>query len=350
MRRAIPTFMLAAALMACTVTGTAQDRAYRIMGQVVDTSGVPAVGVRVCAYPMERGPAFGASCTRSGNEGGFVLDTRSGGRHEVMADDPDGGHLSQRRPFYRAPGLPVVDLVLDDRTPSATVTVALAPKNGILVLRVADGETGWPVDLLRIVLCHAADQQVCFVSDERREDGVYTLPAPHVPFVLDAFTPEHERWRGPSGGEPGAPLMIASGETLETTVRLSRKPAFRGTALTEQEKQQGVHLPAPIPVAPLAGARLSAFPERTTRLEWQPVPGAVSYTVEVDFCNGRSPTLECTDPYPLHRDRPPMAGITGTSYTFTFVGAQPGRWRVFATDALGRPGFKSPWRTFVHER
>ncbi len=163
------------------------------MGQVVDTSGAPAAGVRVCAYPIERGPAFGASCTRSGNEGSFVLDTRAGGRHQVMADDPDGGHLSQRRLFYRAPGLPVVDVVLGD------------------------------------------------------------------------------------------------------------------------------------------GA------------------GAASYTVEVDFCNGRSPTRECTDPYPLHRD-PPMAGITATSYTFTFIGAQPGRWRVFAVDSLGRPGFKSPWRVFVHER
>ncbi|MCC7177358.1 MAG: carboxypeptidase regulatory-like domain-containing protein [Acidobacteria bacterium] len=348
MRRATPTLVLATALVACAATVTAQDRAYRIMGQVVDTSGVPAVGVRVCAYPIERGPAFGASCTRSGNEGSFALDTRAGGRHQVMADDPDGGHLSQRRLFYRAPGLPVVDVVLDDGAPSATVTVVLAPKNGTLVVRAADDETGWPVDLLRIVLCHAADPQLCFVSDERRDDGVYTLAAPHVPFLLDAFTPEHERWRGATRGELGSPLTIASGETLETTLRLSRKPAFRGVALTDQEKQPGVHLPAPIQTAPLPGAQLSAFP-RTTLLEWQAVPGAASYTVEVDFCNGRSPTRECTDPYPLHRD-PPMAGITATSYTFTFIGAQPGRWRVFAVDSLGRPGFKSPWRVFVHER
>jgi hypothetical protein len=350
MRRATPTLMLAAALVAGAANLTAQDRAYRIAGQVVDTAGTPAVGVRVCAYPIDRGPSFGASCTRSGNEGSFVLDTRAGGRHQVMADDPDGGHLSQRRPFYRAPGLPVVDLFLDDRTPSATVKVVLAPKNGMLVLRAADAETGWPVDLLRIVLCHAADPQVCFVSDERRDDGVYTLAAPHVPFMLDALTPEQERWRDPSHGGSGAPLTIASGETLETTMQLVRKPAFRGVALTDHEKQQGVHLPAPPQAAPLPGARLSAFPERTTRLEWQAVPGAVTYTVEVDFCNGRSPALECVDPYPLNRDRPPMAGIAGTSYTFTFIGAQPGRWRVFAVDAQGRPGFKSPWRVFVHER
>ncbi len=284
MRRATPTLMLAAALVAHAANLTAQDRAYRIAGQVVDTSGAPAVGVRVCAYPIEGGPSFGASCTRSGNEGSFVLDTRAGGRHQVMAEDPDGGHLSQRRPFYRAPGLPVVDLFLDDRTPSATVTVVLAPKNGMLLLRAADAETGWPL---------AADPQVCFVSDERRDDGVYTLAAPHVPFTLDALTPEHERWRDPSHGRSGAPLIIASGETLETTMQLARKPAFRGVALTDQEKQQGVHLPAPPQAAPLPA---------------------------------------------------------GTSNTFTFIGAQPGRWRVFAVDAQGRPGFKSPWRVFVHER
>ena len=31
-----------------------------------------------------------------------------------------------------------------------------------------------------------------------------------------------------------------------------------------------------------------------------------------------------------------------------FVGAQPGRWRVWAVDKEGREGFKSPWRLFVY--
>jgi hypothetical protein len=38
------------------------------------------------------------------------------------------------------------------------------------------------------------------------------------------------------------------------------------------------------------------------------------------------------------------------SYEFDFVGAQPGRWRVWAIDEAGREGFKSPWRLFVYLR
>jgi hypothetical protein len=37
-------------------------------------------------------------------------------------------------------------------------------------------------------------------------------------------------------------------------------------------------------------------------------------------------------------------------YTFDFVGAQPGRWRVWALDKNGKPGQKSPWWTFHYTR
>jgi hypothetical protein len=32
------------------------------------------------------------------------------------------------------------------------------------------------------------------------------------------------------------------------------------------------------------------------------------------------------------------------------MGAQPGRWRVWAMDKDRRPGVKSPWRRFIHSR
>jgi len=35
---------------------------------------------------------------------------------------------------------------------------------------------------------------------------------------------------------------------------------------------------------------------------------------------------------------------------FSFVGAQPGRWRVWAVDKEGREGFKSPWRRYVYNQ
>jgi hypothetical protein len=43
-------------------------------------------------------------------------------------------------------------------------------------------------------------------------------------------------------------------------------------------------------------------------------------------------------------------GVVGTQYTFNFVGANPGRWRVSAIRADGAEGPKSPFRVFRYTR
>jgi len=72
---------------------------------------------------------------------------------------------------------------------------------------------------------------------------------------------------------------------------------------------------------------------RETTLVWNPVNGATSYDVVTDFGNGcAGGTGNCTS----WTNNP--AGTTttsGTTFTFGFVGAQPGRWHVVAKDALG---------------
>lgn len=326
-----------------------QEFAYQIGGQVVDVSGAARPGARVCAFPFDRGPAFGADCARSGADGGFVVRARVSGRYLVGADDPASGHHSTRRDFYRFSSTPAAEAVLDEINPVATVRVVLAPANGTLIITAHDAESGWPVELLRLVLCHAASPGICHLVDERREDGRFTIPAPHEPFTLQALSPEHELWAGPPGGDERDAIYIGSGETTEMRLQLRRRQEYAGKPINELEKQLGVHLPAPVQVSPDHRAVLRVLP-RSTTLEWRPVPGAASYTVEVDFCDGRSRSLECFDPSALHRDHPPMTGITSTRYEFTFIGAQPGRWRVFAIDGQGRAGFKSRWRTFIHER
>jgi hypothetical protein len=44
------------------------------------------------------------------------------------------------------------------------------------------------------------------------------------------------------------------------------------------------------------------------------------------------------------------SSLTETSFEFDFIGAQPGRWRIWAIDKDGREGFKSPWRVFIYVR
>lgn len=86
-----------------------------------------------------------------------------------------------------------------------------------------------------------------------------------------------------------------------------------------------------------------AHRSRALTLEWAPAPRAVSYTVEIE---------SCVDPACASRPNPyqPVAGVTGFSHTFAFVGAQPGRWRVFAVDGDGAASPRSPWRYFRFTR
>jgi hypothetical protein len=91
-------------------------------------------------------------------------------------------------------------------------------------------------------------------------------------------------------------------------------------------------------VSPAHGTVFNHFP-RTTTLEWEPVHDAVSYVVEIQYCYSD----QCTS-YPL------VTNLVDTSYTFDFVGAQPGRWRVWAVYDGGEEGTKTNWWTFSYAK
>jgi len=105
-------------------------------------------------------------------------------------------------------------------------------------------------------------------------------------------------------------------------------------------------LPAPAQQSPRDGSRFSHHP-RETRLQWRPVEGAASYTVEVDCYQCCRSNAWCTDIGESYRVQP---ALRSTSYNFNFAGAQPGRWRVWAVDNNGRAGTKSRWWNFSFTR
>ena len=79
------------------------------------------------------------------------------------------------------------------------------------------------------------------------------------------------------------------------------------------------------------------FP-RVTTLVWNPVAGAVSYHVVTEFGNASETNPFCAVPSECGIWTEQGLGSTTTNqltYTFEFVGAQPGRWRVFALNAAG---------------
>jgi hypothetical protein len=104
-----------------------------------------------------------------------------------------------------------------------------------------------------------------------------------------------------------------------------------------------VLLPAPKQTAPANGVSIDKYP-RTTTLKWEAVPGAVKYVVEIQGCEAGNPSTCFSHPMYENSSRE----TTTTSYTFTFMGMQPGQWRVWAVDAKGLAGELSPWWTFTY--
>ncbi len=101
-------------------------------------------------------------------------------------------------------------------------------------------------------------------------------------------------------------------------------------------------LAAPQHLSPHDGTVFDHYP-RTTTLRWNPVPGAYSYTVELDCYHCCKAGQWCTDVGETYYLQP---GVRTTTFEFSYVGAQPGRWRVWAVDADSHEGQKSSWWGF----
>jgi eukaryotic-like serine/threonine-protein kinase len=103
---------------------------------------------------------------------------------------------------------------------------------------------------------------------------------------------------------------------------------------------------APRPISPANSISFSHYP-RTTTLAWSSVPNAESYTLEVDCYHCCQQNSWCSD---IGKFWKLVPGLTATSYTFDFVGKQPGRWRVWSVDPYGYRSPKSAWQYFTYTR
>ena len=105
-------------------------------------------------------------------------------------------------------------------------------------------------------------------------------------------------------------------------------------------------LAAPTQLSPPNGSVFSHYPRQTT-LKWSAVSGAKSYTVEIDCYHCCQPNKWCADVGQAWKVVP---NLTATSYSFQFVGAQPGRWRVWAVDSNGKESPKTGWWEFRYTK
>lgn len=133
---------------------------------------------------------------------------------------------------------------------------------------------------------------------------------------------------------PGEPESQATADTQPAT------PAPVAIPLTESIDSS---LAAPKLISPPDDSVFTIYPRRTT-LQWEASEGAVSYIVEWDYSYR---DLWHSEDHPATRVGYPC---TATTFTFHFVGAQPGRWRIWPVNAAGERGQASEWRTFRYLR
>jgi hypothetical protein len=130
-----------------------------------------------------------------------------------------------------------------------------------------------------------------------------------------------------------AELAGAKAETAKAEAELAAAKAAKGAPPVRFE------LVAPLQLAPEDRSILDQFPRKTT-LRWAPVAGAAKYRVEIEYQEPGGNWLT----HPAGRETGP------TERELEFVGAQPGRWRVWAVDDSGREGPRSVWWTFRYTR
>ncbi len=333
-------------LIVTCAAGLAQTPANNtVTGTVLDEKGQKAPRILVCAYGLLN---VGSTCGVSGQDGSFAIRLRSTGSYLLAAEKRAPDYVSPFRPFFRHPSFALPEVNVGGKEAVSDVIVRLLPKNGFLAGKVVDGSTGLPVDNARFQLCHFANLRVCHSTDAKSADGTFRIAAPHVSFIAEVDAKGYELW---SSSDGGGPMTASSGEGIERNIVLKRKPAFADRAMHESEKREGIHLAAPFQTGPEDGTKFDIFP-RSTRLEWNAVPEALSYFVEVDMCSGQQPVSKgCVNPQTWRVSSIPANTDTAVySFEYNFVGAQPGRWRVTAIDANGIDGFKSPWRTIFYTR
>lgn len=344
--------LIASSLILAALTLPPIQSAYLVTGQVEDDAGKAVRGVRVCAYAADfdpNKPNMIIPCSFSDARGRFAIAVHKGSKYKLFYDCAAKGYVSPYLPFFRQPSASIPEVVLDGANVRASVTISMLPKNGLLAGNSVDAKTGLPIESMEFILCHDADPEICWRISAKNSDGNFKIPAPHVPFTVRIKADGFDDWIGPNGADKALPISVAPETKAELTVFLKRSEASAGKAISEAEKQVGVHLPAPVQLSPVDDTVFYHYP-RLTKLEWSPVEGAVSYSVEVDCCDGDAKNRAgCVNPQPLKlTSNPPASGIANAAYEFNFIGAQPGRWRVWAVDKEGREGFKSSWRRFLY--
>jgi hypothetical protein len=338
-------------VLACFISAAVAqtEGPYVIHVRLIDASGLPVSRGSVSAY-RENEPGRSVTWIKTDQDGHVTIRLREPGVYLLVPNSEVEGYVAGILPFFKDPSTPATRVTLSREAESVEASIVLPPVNGAMVGTAVDAATNLPIEDVRFTMCHADNRAICFTVSAKDARGRFRINTPHVPFLLKISAEGYQDWLGLSGSGGQERVFVPSAIKTQLRVHLNRVNGI-DRPLSDAEKSAAVFLPAPIQLSPADNIEFDHYP-RTTTLEWAAVEGAVSYTIEIDYCQrGIKDRTECVRPQPFSVSwNPPLSDITTTSYTFLFLGAQPGRWRVWALDKNGSEGFKSDWRRFFYAR
>lgn len=334
----IKALSIASLILSFSAFGLAQSD-LRVSGRVVDYNGQPVAGAFVSVGPT--GPLKGVMPnTIANSRGEFSVAVNQTGNFFVSAHKTAANYPSTANLFYYPhPNAAALVTVIPGQ-PAPVATVQFGPKAGKLVMNIVDAETNQPIKGVRISLCRVEAPKHCHRFSASTRNGWVDTLVPSAPFTIEVSAEGYADSYGET--DQGVQSLRVLSETVREMTVTMRKPSLDSDLL-----------PAPKIVSPVDGAVFWNTPyPRSLTLEWAAVPKAATYTVEVEVCDREPPDggacKKATYPLVRWRQAPP-SGIEGTTYQMTFPGTQPGRWRVWAVDANGRPGAKTPWTVFLYK-
>jgi len=184
-------------------------------------------------------------------------------------------------------------------------------------------------------IAYSADQVPEEYADQARRVDVVVPAAPPPP------VPKKPWW--PIAAIVAALVVVAAVIVYFVAFRDKTPHPAPSPTMTSSPSSTTPLLSAPRQLSPANGSVFNFFP-RTTTLQWSAVPGAASYSVEIDCFNCCALGQWCTQ---VGKTLQVVPGLTATNYTVNYVGAQPGRWRVWAVSSSGAQSAKTDWWTFT---
>ena len=190
-----------------------------IEGTVIYEDGSPAKGATVSAFPLDRGLAAKVPSADTDELGHFQINRLWLGKFAVTAKKEDEGYPDTNNYFYS--DRKIAPIVLSLFNPSATDTILLGPKAGILVGTVADAITGAPRD--PCVDFHRASNPNNFMSGTGLVNAQYRVLVPSDRDVMmkiwcEGYLPWY--YPGTNRKSEAKPLRLKSGDVRTLPIRL----------------------------------------------------------------------------------------------------------------------------------